>query len=90
MRTRRAYTPEGVPYDPACRPDRAVSNGNELSVDIDQSANHSEPRNNNLSFVIPAKAGTQERQGLERWPWASAFAGAAVTDPDSTLHQSDT
>jgi hypothetical protein len=31
MRTRRAYTPEGAPYDPACRPDRDVSNGNEQS-----------------------------------------------------------
>jgi hypothetical protein len=37
-------------------------------------------------FVIPAKAGTQGPQRLERLPWTAPFAGATTPYSDHLLH----
>jgi type I restriction enzyme, R subunit len=39
--------------------------------------------NGNTLFVIPAKAGTQGPQGLERLPWTPASAGATTDYPEN-------
>jgi len=39
--------------------------------------------NGNPLFVIPAKAGTQGPQGLERLPWTPASAGATIDYPEN-------